>query len=102
MNKKYCQCLKAIKIHFPQTLMSAPAHTTVMPMRAVLISMADTIAHATRALLGQERIVLISMSAYKILATPMQHAQIQFLRMNVLAKQDFQAVDKTALILTNA
>ena len=64
--------------------------------------MEDFTAPATQALPGQERIVLISTNAITILATQMEHAQTQFLRMNVPAKQDFRAVDKTVLILTNA
>ena len=59
-------------------------------------------APATQALPGQERIVLISTNATKILATQMEHAQTQFLRMNVLARQASQEMELPVRISTNA
>ena len=73
-----------------------------MRMRAVQTFTEDFTVHATQALLGQERIVLISMNVIKILATQMQPAQTQFLHTSVLARQDFQAMVKTVRISTNA
>ena len=64
--------------------------------------MEDFTAPATQALPGQERIVLISTNATKILATQMQHAQTQFLRMNVLARQASQEMELPVRISTNA
>ena len=66
------------------------------------MSMEDFTAHATQALPGLERIVLISMNAIKILATQMQHAQTQFLRMNVFAKQASRERELPVPISTNA
>ena len=73
-----------------------------MPMRAVQTSMEDFTAPATQALPGQERIVLISTNAITILATQMEHAQTQFLRMNVLARQASQEMELPVRISTNA